>query len=451
MTRVLRPYQKEALSYCKVRNKIALFMEMRLGKSCVVIRWASAFAGRKLILAPLSVLPGWEEELKLEGFDKAMIHYVTGSEEKKLETLKNPGRWFLMNYEALRACPEIAKNPWSVVICDESTKIRNPQAQITQLVCDNMAHIKNRAILSGLPAPESPMDYFQQMKFLHGRFMGFDSYWTFRNTLFFQPAWSPYDWKPKVGVPVRIKQAVHEDAFVLTRKQAGIGPEKIYEKRFVEPSALQKKLYKEVMKTFEYNNGNVEMATKWATVKFVWLARIAGGFGADGEDFLSDGKAKELLNLLQGELKEEKVVVWFRFNKELRYVSEVLERAKIGHVQITGANSIEERKHSSIEFRTKDGCQVMLAQVKCGRYGMEWSAASTAIYYSNDYDLENRYQSEDRILNVDKKEPLLYIDLVTKGTIDESISRVLRNKYANSRMFMTALVEEWLRDVKAKN
>lgn len=439
MLRKLRPYQKDALSYTKDKDQIALLMEMRLGKSCVAIRWAKRFPGRKLIVAPLSVLASWEEELEKE--EQTKVFYLKKAKQLFMDS------WFLINYEGLRARPHYLDWGWETIICDESTKIRNPQAKITKLLCDDL-RIPRRAILSGLPAPESSLDYFQQMKFLHGSFLGFDSYWSFRQTLYYNPPYT-YDWIPRKNVVNRIKEAVHESAFVLTRKQAKIGPEKIYEKRYVEKNALQKRLYKEVMKTFEYKNNDVEMATKWATVKFVWLARIAGGFGADGIDFLSGAKAEELLSLLKGELREEKVVVWFRFNKELEYVSKVLDGAGIQYSTITGSRKPAERKDATENFR-KDS-RVMLAQVKCGAFGLNWSCASTAIYYSNGYDAEYRAQSEDRILDVAKKEPLLYIDLVTKGTIDESISRVLRQKYSNSRMFMTALVKDWLKNMEKKN
>jgi hypothetical protein len=83
----------------------------------------------------------------------------------------------------------------------------------------------------------------------------------------------------------------------------------------------------------------------------------------------------------------------------------------------------------------------MLAQVKCGKFGLDWSVASTAIYYSNPYDMEDRAQSEDRIVSATKTEPVLYIDLITKDTIDEEVTEVLRDKNVTARSFFNSIDE----------
>lgn len=441
--REARDHQKKALEYANGKKNIALFMEMRLGKTMVAIRWANSCYGSHLVIAPLSVLPGWEEELLKEGIPASRIQYLKTTTFQRLTKWTAPlGTWCLINYEAVRSRPEVLYQRWNSIICDESTKIRNPKAQITKLLCEKAPNTR-RAILSGLPNPEGPLDYFEQMRFLKGEFMGYRNYWQFRERLFWAPQYAPYDYSPRLGTTTKIRSEIEKHAFVLTRKDANLGPEKIYEKRYVEMNPAQKKMYKMVEKEFAYND-SLEDATKWAIVKFIWLARIAGGFSPEKE-FLSDKKAKELLNLLEGELKGQKVVVWFRFNSELVYTSEVLERAKIKYFIINGDVKPEDRKIATTRFQsTRDSC-VMLAQVKCGKFGLNWSVASTAIYYSNAYDGEDRAQSEDRILDVGKKDPLLYIDLITKNTIDENVVDMLRQKWNNSRIFMTKLVESWLK------
>ena len=54
--------------------------------------------------------------------------------------------------------------------------------------------------------------------------------------------------------------------------------------------------------------------------------------------------------------------------------------------------------------------------------------AKNVIYYSNNYDLENRLQSEDRAHRIGQTNKVTYIDLVVKGTVDEKIVKALRNK-----------------------
>ena len=65
---------------------------------------------------------------------------------------------------------------------------------------------------------------------------------------------------------------------------------------------------------------------------------------------------------------------------------------------------------------------------KTGGYGITLTAASTVIYYSNNYDLEKRIQSEDRAHRIGQKNPVLYIDMMSKGTVDEKIIKALKTR-----------------------
>ena len=50
------------------------------------------------------------------------------------------------------------------------------------------------------------------------------------------------------------------------------------------------------------------------------------------------------------------------------------------------------------------------------------------MYYSNDFNLETRLQSEDRAHRIGTKRNVVYIDLCAVDTIDEPIARSLQQK-----------------------
>lgn len=457
--RKFMPHQVKAFNYAKPLARIALFMEMRLGKTMVTIRWAEHNKlCPNLVIAPLSVLPSWEEELLEEGYAYEDICWLWGKKPEEVEHLfHNSGAtWFLINYEALLE-PNPNYNPdskrsrkmiggstlkhnWASLILDESTRIRNPQAETTRHLVDDCFRIGYRAILSGLPAPESPLDYYEQFNFLHGNFMHCPNYWIFRRKWFMECG---YDYVPSRFAKDQIKKEVQTRAFVLTRKQAGIGSKKIFSKRYVEMNPTQKRLYKEIEKGFEYEYEGERKETKWIPVKYLWYGMIAGGFTPEGK-LVSDAKLQELINLFRGELKNEPTVIWFRYNQEIEYISRALQEKGFTVGVFTGSN-----KTGSDKFKSGK-VQILCAQARCGQYGIDWSRSSTAIYYSNYYDGEVRYQSEDRIVHPKKREPVLYIDLVTKGSIDESVIKILREKKINSKQFAMKLVQSWSEYVRQK-
>jgi SNF2 family DNA or RNA helicase len=436
----LFPHQEDALNRIRESSRVALFMQMRLGKTPVIIRWAMAQTDaprRILVVAPMSTLDDWADELRREGVPEPDIVRLDGIPSKtRMESAEGGSGWYLINFEGVRVNGELSDLPWQVVIVDESTTIRNPQAKVTKALSTGYQHVPCRAILSGDPAPEGPMDYFSQFQFLHGNFMGFGNYWAFRNAKFEQHPKLRWDWRPKTGVRDEIKAYVHAHAVVMTRQQVGIGGRKMYERRIVEMNPAQRAAIKQIVTDFQYEY----IETNFAVVRDVWLARIAGGFSPDKEnpELLSNAKTDELITLMKGELKKESVVVWFRFNEELHHVVASLKRKGIEVVGVTGADDRDARINARQHFNA-GRYQVICVQTRLGRMGWNLSRASTAIYYSNLYDWESRSQSEDRIVHPTKRDPLLYIDLITNGSMDGEVVRLLREKRTNAAAFMRQL------------
>jgi SNF2 family DNA or RNA helicase len=66
------------------------------------------------------------------------------------------------------------------------------------------------------------------------------------------------------------------------------------------------------------------------------------------------------------------------------------------------------------------------------------------IYFSNNYDLEVRLQSEDRAHRIGQRNNVTYIDIVTEGTVDEKILRALRDKINVATEVLKEGYKEWL-------
>ena len=73
--------------------------------------------------------------------------------------------------------------------------------------------------------------------------------------------------------------------------------------------------------------------------------------------------------------------------------------------------------------------------------GVNLTEAHIAIYYSLNYSWEQLKQSSERIrghIKVQPKKAIYYI-LAARGTIDEAIYSVVKNKKASSREFLAIL------------
>lgn len=453
--RPLRPCQRRALAKIEGVQHPALYMEMRTGKTLTLIRWAvRRRLQRCLVVAPVSVLEAWEKELNLEKEAYVVVHGL--DPEKRLQRVKlaweqgaRRRTWLLTTYGTLRAMaktykgklqklPLVAGMPWDLVALDESTAVKNPQSLTSQIATKGFRKSKHRAVLSGLPDPEGELDLYCQFQFLHGSFLGKKNFWEFRND-FFDPGYGGYDYYPKKGARQTIKKAVHTKAFCLTREQAGISDGKVYETRRVEMTPAQRRLYKQVEE--EWAAG--ARRTKFAVVKQKWMCQVASGFDPETRKVISTAKVDELVYLLKGELKRQKVVVWFSELAEVDLVSEKLAAAKIRFEVITGATPRPERTRRRLFFSQKTGAspQVLLATEKVAKFGIDCSASDCCIYYSNEWSCEDRTQSEDRIVSLDKKVDNLVIDLVTKDTIEEEVAEVVKDKKLSAKLFLTNLMQ----------
>jgi SNF2 family DNA or RNA helicase len=66
------------------------------------------------------------------------------------------------------------------------------------------------------------------------------------------------------------------------------------------------------------------------------------------------------------------------------------------------------------------------------------------IYAANSYDLEHRYQSEDRTHRRGQRNVVTYIDLIARGTVEEKIVKSLRKKLDLAKIITGANYEDWL-------
>jgi SNF2 family DNA or RNA helicase len=410
---------------------------MRLGKTLTTIRWAEE-AGLTskpiLVVAPLPVLATWQDELALEGHESRLLR---GPDLKRADdAISSPESWYLTNYEGLslrgtgskRAAPSLlAKLPWYTVILDESTKIKNPKAQTTK-VATECIKAKYRAILSGLPNPEGPLDLFTQMKFLLGEFMGFENFYAWRDEYFVEDR---YNWAPRPGAIKLIRECTQPVANWLSRKDVNMGGPTVCSKRTVELPPPVKKVYDAVAADFILGDD----ITKWSTVCHIWLSQIAGGF-CDHQTGQHTAKVSELLSLLKTDLRDEPIVIWFRFNTDLDGVKRALVKAGLNPAVLWGDDSLGVRTEVVRSFQ-KGRRDILLAQVKCATYGVDFSRARTAVYYGPIWSHQEMAQTMDRLIHPLKKDSVYQLFLLAEDTVDEKCYEAFQLKRLNSSVLKT--------------
>ncbi len=429
--RTPRAYQSEAIN--KFTSVGAFFAkDMRLGKSLTAIWWMQKNkAFPLLIVAPTTVLLGWEVELEKEGIDGVLFPKGLIKNRAQEMVANESAKIVLINYESVpKLLPTISNFGFKGIIADETTAIKNATAKQTKAMLKARKGIKFAAGLSGLPCPETWFDIFTQMVFAHGSFMGCTNFYEWRLKIARKEA---FNWVISPRNKDRIKQAYDEAAFTLTRTDAGYSVGKSYKIINVAPTVQQLRLQREIVKNWEIPGlETVEQkgTTKYAMVVTSWLRRMYGGFLPGVE--LESNKYAETLKIIKALTGRNQVVIWCAFNDELLRLQRYLRALPLlqGRV-LNGVTKREWRKNFIQDFRLGK-FKVALVQQQCGKFGLDFSTADTVIYFSNPYSYEIRAQTEDRVVMPGKEKDAVIYDLVTTGTIEEEIMQQLADKKSDA-------------------
>jgi superfamily II DNA or RNA helicase len=183
------------------------------------------------------------------------------------------------------------------------------------------------------------------------------------------------------------------------------------------------------------------VSTKYGVVKDIWLSQLASGIypiEMNSESFCI--KVNAVKQLLEGELKGQQVIIFSRWLKEVFAISSALHSPCI-----TGSVTLDERAKLLREFR-KGSFPYLVMQSKTACRGLDLSCCNNAIMVSNYWQYELRTQILARMKHPTKQIPTLFIDIITKDTIDEKVYELLEDKHQNARYFLQRLKAK----VKAK-
>lgn len=418
--RLFRPHQKKMAAYCAVPRFLrCLYVDMRLGKTLVSVRSLKHVKGNVLVVGPYSVMKAWRKELRAEGFEWTEL-FGTGEERRAaLPTLKG---WVFTNKEIWKSAPGISKIKWAHRILDESTFIKNPFAKVTTFF-NSWAPTDGDWRLTGTPNPESDTDFYGQTKRIWPQqtFYEWRGYW-----------FAPYGkrWRVKPRLVREFHTFLAKHCFFMSRADAGLDVRRVYETRIVEFPPKLRKIYRKLVKEFilEIPEGT-QWETEFAGVKYSWLKRLCGGALPAPDGSIRgywDGKLKELLDLLQGELRGQRVVIWAHFKEEIERIAEFLSAH--GRVAYIHGDVSPKKRDKIVEDFQEGRLDWTVGQAICLAHSTDYSCADTMVYYSSTESAEIRKQSERRIEMADKSTPSLIIDLVVENSIDEVIAESLVRK-----------------------
>tara|TARA_R100001440_G_scaffold54015_2_gene73835 strand:- start:589 stop:2052 length:1464 start_codon:yes stop_codon:yes gene_type:complete len=468
-------HQKDALKRCWNKKAFAIFAEMGTGKTKIAldnacILYNKGRIDRLLVVAPKGTYMNWvDSEIPVhvpDYIEKEVLAWKPNLTEKyklQLKQIRDVNNFkfkiFIMNVEALSTkkgvdAARLFLIGKSMMIIDESTTIKNPQAKRTKNILGLGKEAKYKRILTGSPVTQSPMDLWSQMDFLDPEILGQSSFYAFRTRYAVMITANAAGGTHKYQKIVKFRNLKHlgdtvaPHSYRILKKDCLDLPEKSFIKREIELSEEQQKAYAD-MKTSATTVLQGQSATALNVLtQLIKLHQITCGHMKTDQGEIINLKNSRLDELMQilGETSG-KAIIWANYVHDILRIEKAIkeEYGPTSYCTYYGATKAEDRQRCIYDFQNKmNDCRFFIGNTQTGGYGITLTAASTVIYYSNNYDLEKRIQSEDRAHRIGQKNPVLYIDLVAKKTVDEKIIQSLRNKVNIAKEISGEELSKWI-------
>lgn len=347
---------------------------------------------------------------------------------------------------------------------DESTTIKNGDSLRGKYISNVGQRAACRRILTGLLTPRSPLDAWGQFNFLDWRILGSPSFFGFKKRFaitkkILVDAMYDSDNEPIEGTGRKVDMIVgyknldemHERiqpySFRVLKEECLDLEPKMFLTRDVTHTGEQAKAYRELKAnaTTQLMRGDF-VSVDMMLQMLIRLHQINLGFVTNDEGVtreLAENRTQEIIDIIDEH--RGKVIIWSPFIYRIEMLERKLakEYGPKAVAKFYGPNRTT-RHLDEARFLGDPDCKIMIASQATGGRGNTWVNANLNIYDSNNYDLEQRQQSEDRTHRKGQTRRVTYIDLMTEDTVDYRFVHALRNKYDLATQVTGERMRAWI-------
>lgn len=359
-------------------------------------------------------------------------------------------------------CQFFAHGKRVMTICDESSRIKNPDAKRTVRAIELGRVSEYRLILNGTPIAVGIQDLWSQYEFLDPNIIGMGDFWSFKTRYLVKGG---YENKQVIGY-----QNVDELMGLVAPYTAVVGkevldlPPKVMTERYVQITAQQRMLLKLVAKGVSADPNAPYIKAENVLEKVLRARQIVGGWLPKGliESRVVEGQTLEtitttlvpldenpklggLLELIEDNYAESKFIIWSTFVHEIEAIRDVL-RLKYGESRVEcyyGGVEMSDRSRIEDRYCNDPDLRFFIGNPAAAGLGLTLISGENdvMVYYSGTNAYIDRAQSEDRAHRIGQKNTVTIVDMIAEKTIDEVIVESIRSK-TDVETFVTSKIRD---------
>ena len=162
------------------------------------------------------------------------------------------------------------------------------------------------------------------------------------------------------------------------------------------------------------------------------------------ENPLDNPRTKCLMNMIDTE-NDDKTIIFCNYTSEITALCSILGTKAI---RFDGTISQKTRFKNINIFKNNPNVLYLIANRACAGYSLNLQFCHKIIYFSNNWDLATRLQSEDRVHRIGQTEDIQIVDLYAEYTLDNRIADCLYRKESLADRFKNLLKESDRESIK---
>jgi len=451
-----RPYDHQLKEWQQTRDETAWghLFEQGTGKSKVTIDEASwlyqtGAIEAVVIVAPNNVHANWaRNEFPAEcNIDwTAAVYFASG-----VENFGNPAvkglKVFCFNIEgfvsekAKLMLERILKTYTCMLVVDESSRIKTHSALRTKFMLRMAPLARYRRILSGTPVTQGMEDLYCQFQFLDPGILACRTFYTFRARYCRMGGFKNKQIIGYLNID-ELQERIGKHSTRVLKQDCLDLPAKIYQTLPFRLSPEQQRLYNAVrleslleLEELIGAGKTLQVVSEMAMTRILRLQQITSGLMPETDGLPIPGKNARMEALMDRlEDLPGKAIIFARFRADIENICKHLPQGSF--VQLHGGTKTNERMEAVRSFQEDPHIRYFVGNPAAAGIGITLTAAEAVIYYSQDFNLEYRLQSEDRAHRIGQTKHVLIIDLIAEKTVDEKIVKALRAKHSLAKMIL---------------
>lgn len=442
-------YQKYCIDRIIQQNRLGLYLEMGMGKSVITLTAVRSLiydylaVSRALVIAPKKVSEGtWDREAeKWDHLKDLTISRIMGTPKEREAAMEAEADVYILSRDNVQWLVEKMGRKWKfdMVILDESTSFKNPQAKRFKALRRVLPFIDRLVELTGTPSPNNLLDLWSQIFLLDGGERLGHTFGGYRER-YFQPKsyinGTPVNYQPKKDARPEILQKISDICVSMKSEDYLTLPDLIFEDTPVALDAKAEKAYKkmaedallEISKETEITAMNAAALTN----KLLQLANGAIYDADHNTHVIHDCKIEAFLELLEA-LDGEHALVFYAYQSDRDRILDATFRAGYQRVRTLLAPA-------DMDAWNRGEVDILLAHPASTAYGLNLQQGGRhIIWYGLTWNYEQYVQSNARLHRQGQTKPVIVHRLICRGTADEDVAEALERKDGTQQFIMNRL------------